>query len=207
MQWLLNLPTVLWRRLLLILQGLGSLIMLIGTGIGALFGKGGTVGSRIAAALTAPASQRRAFAVLRLFQPNLVLGTQIITAYPNNGSAVVTRQADVIDVLSRDDDFGVVYGTRMEVITGGENFFLGMQDTPRYTRDVSNMRLVVRRDDVPAIVTPVTAEAAAIPDIVAASTQPAFSPHRVQSPASTRFWKPLSPGASRWNTLPVVEST
>src|SRR5690606_3133113 len=41
------------------------------------------------------------------------------------------------------------------------NFFLGMQDTPRYTRDVSNMRLVVRRDDVPAIVVPCVAEAAA----------------------------------------------
>ena len=58
-----------------------------------------------------------------------------------------------------------------------------------------------------SIFTPVTAEAAAIPDIVAASTQPAFSPQRVQSPARTRLRKPLSPGASRWNTLPVVEST
>ena len=50
-QWLLNLPTVLWRRLLLIFQGLGALLALIATGIGALFGKGGTIGSRLGAAL------------------------------------------------------------------------------------------------------------------------------------------------------------
>ena len=149
MQWLLNLPTVLWRRLLLILQGLGALLALIATGLGALFGKGGTVGSRLGDALGAPASQRRVFAVLRLFQPNLVLKRQIITSYANNGiTALATRSVDVTDILSRDADFGVVYGPRMEMITGGENFFLGMQDTPRYTRDVSNMRLAVRRDDV-----------------------------------------------------------
>jgi hypothetical protein len=50
-QWLLNLPIVLWRRLLLILQGLGALLALVATGIRALLGKGGTFGSRIAAAL------------------------------------------------------------------------------------------------------------------------------------------------------------
>jgi cytochrome P450 len=160
--WLLNLPTVLWRRLLLIFQGLGALLALIGTGIAALFGKGGTIGSRIGAALGSPMSQRRAFAVLRLFQPNLVLKRKIISAYSNNGiTALATRSVDVTDILTRDADFGVVYGPRMEVITGGENFFLGMQDTPRYTRDVSNMRLVVRRDDVPSIVAPFVAANAA----------------------------------------------
>jgi len=155
MGWLLNLPVALWRRLLLIGQGLAALLLLIGTGIGALFGAGGTAGSRIGAALTAPASLRRGFAVLRLFQPNLVLGRNLVTAYTNNGTAIVTRREDVTDVLSRDDDFGVVYGPRMEMITGGENFFLGMQDTARYTRDVSNMRLAVRRDDVTLRVKPI----------------------------------------------------
>ena len=155
MGWLLNLPVALWRRLLLIGQGLAALLLLIGTGIGALFGAGGTAGSRIGAALTAPASLRRGFAVLRLFQPNLVLGRNLVTAYTNNGTAIVTRREDVTDVLTRDDDFGVVYGPRMEMITGGENFFLGMQDTARYTRDVSNMRLAVRRDDVTLRVKPI----------------------------------------------------
>jgi len=179
-QWLLNLPKVLWRRLLLIVQGLGALLALIGIGIGALFGKGGTLGSRLGAVLGSMAGQRKVFAVLRLVPANLVLKRQIITAYDNNGTAIATRREDVIDILSRDADFGVVYGPRMEMITGGENFFLGMQDTPRYTRDVSNMRLAVRRDDVPAIVIPCVAEAAAevvgmVPgkiDVPQALTQP-----------------------------------
>lgn len=155
MQWLLNLPIVLWRRLLLIVQGLGALAALIGSGITALFGKGGTVASRIGAALTGPTGQRRVFALLRLVQPNLVLNRRTISSYENNGiTALSTRRSDVTDILSRDEDFGVVYAPRMKMITGGENFFLGMQDTPRYTRDVSNMRLTMRREDVPVIVTP-----------------------------------------------------
>jgi cytochrome P450 len=178
--WLLNLPIALWRRLLLILQGLAALIVLTGVGIGALFGKGGTLATRLTAALTAPGPQRKAFAALRLFQPNLVLKSQFITAYANNGTAVVTRRVDVTDVITRDDDFEVVYAPRMEMITGGENFFLGMQDTPRYTRDVSNMRLVVRRDDVPATIVPLAAARAAeivamVPgaiDVPQALTQP-----------------------------------
>jgi cytochrome P450 len=180
-QWLLNLPTAIWRRLMLILQGLWSLLWLIAAGIGALLGKGGTVGSRLGAAIGGPEGQRKVFALLRLLQPNLVIKRKVIASYPNNGiTAIATRRSDVIDILSRDADFGVVYGPRMEMITGGENFFLGMQDTPRYTRDTSNMRLVVRRDDVSAIVTPyVTAAAAEIVamvpgkiDVPQALTQP-----------------------------------
>ena len=127
------------------------------------------------------AGQRMVFALLRLLQPNLVLKRRTIVSYANNGiTAIATRHADVTDILSRDADFGVVYGPRMEMITGGENFFLGMQDTPRYTRDTSNMRLVVRRDDVPGIVTPYVSGAAAeivamVPgkiDVPQALTQP-----------------------------------
>lgn len=206
MQWLLNLPTVVWRRLLLIFQGLGALLALIGSGLGALTGKGGTVASRLGALLTAPASQRRVFAVLRLLQPNLVIKKQIITAYPNGGSAIATRHADVTDILSRDADFGVVYGPRMEMITGGENFFLGMQDTPRYTRDVSNMRLVVRRDDVPAIVAPFVAEAAA--EIVAMVPGAIDVPQALTQPVAARLLDHYfgTPGPSEatmaeWTTL------
>lgn len=185
MQWLFNLPTVIWRRLMLILQGLWALLWLIAAGLGAVFGiggpGGGTIGSRLGAAIGGPTGQRMVFAVLRLLQPNLVLKRRTIVSYPNNGiTAISTRHADVTDILTRDADFGVVYAPRMEMITGGENFFLGMQDTPRYTRDTSNMRLVVRRDDVPAIVTPYVASAAAeivamVPgaiDVPQALTQP-----------------------------------
>lgn len=166
MPWLINLPIALWRRLLLLLQGLGALLWLIGAGAGALFGSGGSIGSRIAAVIGGARGQRMVFAVLRLFQPNLVIKRRIIASYPSNGTtALATRRSDVTDILTRDADFGVVYAPRMAMITGGENFFLGMQDTPRYTRDTSNMRLAMRRDDVPAIVTPYVAARAA--DIVA----------------------------------------
>ncbi len=156
---LLNLPIALWRRLLLLVQGCSALILLLWSGVAALL-SGGPIGSKIAASLTSPVGQRRVFALLRLIQPNLVLKRVLVKAYANTGTALVTRREDVTEVLTRDADFGVVYAPRMEMITGGENFFLGMQDTPRYTRDTSNMKLVVRRDDVPEIVVPLASAAA-----------------------------------------------
>ena len=60
----------------------------------------------------------------------------------------------MIEVLDRNADFEVVYEPKMRAITSGENFFLGMQDTALYQRDVSNMRLATRRDDVATIVEP-----------------------------------------------------
>ena len=103
----------------------------------------------------AAALQRLALRLLRAFLPNLVrVSKQLIKSYPNTGTALVTRHEDVIEVLDRNADFEVVYEPRMRAITGGENFFLGMQDTALYTRDVSNMRLAMRRDDVAAIVEP-----------------------------------------------------
>lgn len=207
MQWLFNLPTVLWRRLLLILQGVAALLALVGTGISAVFGKEGTISTRIGAALGAPVSQRRIFAVLRLLQPNLVLKRRIIAAYANNGiTAIATRRVDVTDILTRDADFGVVYAPRMEMITGGENFFLGMQDTPRYVQDVSNMRLVVRRDDVPSIIAPFVTEAAG--EIVATVPGVIDVPQALTQPVAARLLDHYfgTPGPSQasiieWTTL------
>lgn len=68
--------------------------------------------------------------------------------------ALVTRFDDVQEVLSRPNVFGVTYAQKMGIVTGGDNFFLGMNDTATYTRDVSNMRLAVRRDDVESIIAP-----------------------------------------------------
>jgi cytochrome P450 len=104
--------------------------------------------------LTSSAGQMRAFAVLRAFWPNLRLSRRFITAYDNSGTAIVTRESDVREVLEREGDFAVVYEPRMRLITAGENFFLGMQDSAAYQRDVSNMRLAARREDVAAIVRP-----------------------------------------------------
>jgi cytochrome P450 len=185
MGWLLNLPLTLWRRLLLIGQGLGALILLIAAGFAALFQGAGPLAGRLAAAFTGPKGLRRSFAVLRLFQPNLVIAKSIVTAYPNRGTAFVTRREDVLEILGRDDDFEVVYAPRMEALTGGENFFLGMQDTPRYTRDVSNMRLAVRRDDLPAIIVPFVSATAA--SLVAAAGPGIDVPQMLTLPTAARL--------------------
>ncbi len=80
------------------------------------------------------------FALLRKLMPIMVL--------KEHKFALVTRFDDVQEVLSRDRVFQVTYQEKMEKITDSNNFFLGMQNTPTYTRDVSNMRLVVRRGEV-----------------------------------------------------------
>jgi len=80
------------------------------------------------------------FAVLRRLKPILVV----------KGFGLVTRHADVEEVLHHPQEFTVqAYAPKMEAITGP--FFLGLDDTPLYERDVSVMRLAARRDDVARI--------------------------------------------------------
>ncbi len=93
---------------------------------------------------SALAHPRPLFALLRTLQPILVV----------RKLALVTLYDDVQEVLARDEVFDVPYAEKMELITSGENFFLGMRNTPRYTRDASNMRIVVRRDDVASLLAP-----------------------------------------------------
>ncbi len=90
------------------------------------------------------------FAVLREVKPVLIV----------KNTAIVTRFADVQEVLSRDDVFQVTYREKMEIVTGGNNFFLGMQNSPDYERDVANMRSVVRREDVASQIVPFVAKTA-----------------------------------------------
>jgi cytochrome P450 len=97
----------------------------------------------------APGRPREVFTLLRALQPILV----------KHGIALITRD-DVADVLGHDDVFDVTYAEKMERITNGENFFLGMRNTPRYTRDEANMRIVVRRDDVGSLISPIVEQAA-----------------------------------------------
>jgi cytochrome P450 len=84
-------------------------------------------------------------------------------AFPIGGMVWLTHNVDVREVLERPDSFQVVYGPRMRGVTlpldpppaddaavpeqERGNFLLGMQDTPRYLRDISNMRLAFRRED------------------------------------------------------------
>ncbi len=81
------------------------------------------------------------FCLLRKVKPILVI----------ENFALVTRFDDVQEVLSRGDVFQVTYGPKMQVVTGGNNFFLGMQNSPDYERDVAHVRSVVRREDMGAI--------------------------------------------------------
>lgn len=118
-----------------------------------LKGKEG-LGSRLKDELTSPSGLRDVMSFMRAFWPNFVSDRVVMKAYENNGTAIVTRRADIIEVLNRNDDFEVVYGPRMREITDGENFFLGMQPGWDYTRDASAMRLAARADDIDSIVLP-----------------------------------------------------
>lgn len=84
------------------------------------------------------------FSVLRWIKPTIVF----------KGQAFVTRFDDVSEVLERDWAFQVPYAEKMGKITNGSNFFLGMQNTEQYTRDVSNMRLAAGREDIGEIIVP-----------------------------------------------------
>src|SRR5580704_8552839 len=97
------------------------------------------------------------FALLRRIKPILLI----------KNFALVTRFDDVQEVLARDDVFQVLYGEKMRVVTGGQDFFLGMQDSPEYTRDVSHMRSVVRREDIPGKIVPFVQKTAS--DLVTAA--------------------------------------
>jgi len=89
------------------------------------------------------------FDVLRRVKPILLV----------KNVALVTRFDDVQEVLARDDIFQVTYGPKMRVITGGQDFFLGMQNSADYERDTAHMRSVMRRSDMAAIAAFVEGEA------------------------------------------------
>ncbi|WP_412025938.1 hypothetical protein [Burkholderia cepacia] len=120
----------------------------------------GDLAARLKAVLTDPAGQRAVFASLRAFAPNIATDKTFVTAYPCDGSVIVTLAADVREVLDRQDDFEVVYEPRMRKITGGPNFFLGMQDGAEYQLNASIMRLAAQRGDVVDIVVPKARDAA-----------------------------------------------
>ncbi len=97
------------------------------------------------------------FSILRCIKPNVVF----------KGNALITRYEDVTEVLERDWVFQVTYAEKMYKVTNGSNFFLGMENTEQYTRDVSNMRLTARREDISEIITPFVDKTSM--DIIAAS--------------------------------------
>lgn len=136
-----------WLFLAQCLAALRSLGVIVLTVVHCWLQGKGSAGQRLSPLASDFGFQRQVFAVLRVVWPNLLLRRRLVQAYANNGTALVCRSRDVREVLDRHQDFEVVYSTRMQEITGGANFFLGMQDGPTYSRDVTNMRQAVRRSD------------------------------------------------------------
>ena len=154
MSYIVNLFIVPFAILWNWVSGLLALFSLIVIGIKELFGSGGTFKSRIIAKLSSAEGARQVLTLVRSFIPNIVLSKKLFKCYENNGTALVTRYEDVLDVINRNEDFEVVYGSRMQELTGGKNFFLGMQPGWDYTRDTSAMRLAARSSDVEQIILP-----------------------------------------------------
>ena len=84
------------------------------------------------------------FGFLRWAAPLLQLGKYF----------VVTRYDDVLEVLSRDRDFAVPWAAKMEELTDGENFVLGMPRGARYKQSYEQLATAFPREDVTRIVQP-----------------------------------------------------
>ena len=87
--------------------------------------------------------------------PFLMRLARALWPIPKLGSKVVTtRYADVIEVFENDQAFAVPYKKNLDVILGGEPFFLSMGDTPAYHAGRNALLRAVRREDVPARLAP-----------------------------------------------------
>lgn len=84
------------------------------------------------------------FRLLRAVRPILRFGNIV----------VVTRYDDVREVFLNDRAFRVPYADKLDVIMGGQPFFLSMDDTPDYRRDTGAMLKVVRPGDIPGRLAP-----------------------------------------------------
>ena len=81
------------------------------------------------------------FRLLRRWKPIFKFGSNY----------VATRHDDVREVFATDTAFAVPYREKLDIITGGQPFFLGMGDTPDYHRGLAAMQRVVRPDDLAAL--------------------------------------------------------
>lgn len=104
--------------------------------------------------ITSPVGLRSVMACLRAFLPTILLNKKFITAYENNATALVMAYEDVLEIVNQDEIFETVYAPKMNLLTRGDNFFLGMQNSPDYSNNEADMRLAVNRDDIPKIIMP-----------------------------------------------------
>jgi len=104
--------------------------------------KGG-IASRIAGFLLG--DPRWLLALLRRFWPNLGFGNFLL----------VTKGADVRDILERGDEFETPYGPEMAELARGSNFILGMQDGAAYRQMKSAVLSAFPPAEVEAAVRPI----------------------------------------------------
>ncbi|MDQ2920655.1 MAG: hypothetical protein M3R52_03415, partial [Acidobacteriota bacterium] len=91
--------------------------------------------------LTSPGFLRPIFTLLRKMFPILVLGKR----------ALVTRHADVVEVLTRDTDFTIAEINEARINAGDGPFILGMDRSPQYDTEAATLREAVRPDDLERI--------------------------------------------------------
>lgn len=203
MAFLTNLFLIPVRALAVLGGGLLDLLGLVALLAGAARGRDGEGdgSERVIHALTSARGQRRLFGVLRVFWSNVVFGRRLVSAYANAGTAVVTRWADVIEVLERERDFAVVYEPRLRRLTAGENLFPGMQDSPAHQHDLSVMRLAARWEDVPRVLQPFVAARA--DDVIAAAGARVDVPAELTLPVTARMLGHYlgTPGPSEWELI------
>ncbi len=154
MNFLSNIVALIKAHFALLADAIAAAVSLAPLVAKALMAGKGPIKARLAPLLGKTSTQANIFALMRLARPNVALTAKFAKAYDNTGSAFVTRAQDVIEVLDRERDFAVVYEPKMRALTGGENFFLGMQDSAAYQHDVSIMRLIMQREDVHNIIEP-----------------------------------------------------
>jgi cytochrome P450/glutathione S-transferase len=91
--------------------------------------------------VTGPGFLRPIFTLLRKMSPNLMLGKR----------ALVTRHADVIEVLTRDTDFTIAEVNEARFAEGDGPFILGMDRSPQYDTEAATLREAVRPEDLERI--------------------------------------------------------
>ncbi|MEQ9179492.1 MAG: cytochrome P450 [Nitratireductor sp.] len=104
----------------------------------------GLIARAVSAFLENPRPAARFF---RRYWPILSLGKTVI----------VFKNADVREVLERQEDFETPFGPEMEEMAGGANFVLGMQDGAEYRRVKSALLSAFPPAEIEAVVRPIAA--------------------------------------------------
>lgn len=111
-----------------------------------------TYRDRVVDWLAKPWLLRPVFTCLRRVAPVLSLGSRV----------VVSRHADVVDVLRRDEEFTVAEVNSPSMVRWNGAFFLGMDRGERYSREAGATHRAAPATDVPRVQALVTANAAGL---------------------------------------------